>query len=147
MKNYEAHEIIYFEGEKVKSFFILSQGEVLLLKEAGGRLLPTHHLKSGDIFGEAAALALDQYPETAIALSPCEIENVLKSDCQKILRSCSSWLKDIISSLGTRVLGSLNFVGEHKITNKYIDVEDVFPTTIENKINKALKEMRTKKDD
>ncbi len=64
---------IFWEGKEAAGFFILLAGQVKLVKSSpDGKEFILRLVGPGETFGEAAVLAEDVYPASAIALSDCQ---------------------------------------------------------------------------
>lgn len=73
-KSFESGAIIFSEGDESRSFYILSEGSLDLVKiSPDGRERLARSVKKGEVFAEAAVFSGDSYPATAIARSACRI--------------------------------------------------------------------------
>jgi CRP/FNR family transcriptional regulator len=64
---------IFWEGKEAAGFFILLAGRAKLMKSSpDGKEFILRLVNPGETFGEAAVLAEDLYPATAIALTDCQ---------------------------------------------------------------------------
>ncbi|HUU27352.1 MAG TPA: cyclic nucleotide-binding domain-containing protein, partial [archaeon] len=66
----EKDEVIFKEGDIGLYFYAILSGEVLIRKEASGKVLAK--LKPGEVFGEMAVL--DNHPRSATALASTKLE-------------------------------------------------------------------------
>lgn len=71
-RDFPKESIIFWEGREAAGFYILLEGQVKLLKSSpDGKEYILRLVGQGETFGEAAVLAEDVYPATAVALSDC----------------------------------------------------------------------------
>ncbi len=69
-RDFPKDAIIFWEGREAAGFFILLAGQVKLMKSSpDGKEYILRLVGPGETFGEAAVLAEDVYPATAVALS------------------------------------------------------------------------------
>jgi CRP/FNR family transcriptional regulator len=71
-KKFLKKEILFREGEKGYSLYILVSGHVQLYKStAGGKEIVIKVVEPGELFAEAILFEENRYPVTALALEPC----------------------------------------------------------------------------
>jgi len=71
-RNFPKDAVIFWEGRQAAGFFILLEGQVKLVKSSpDGKEYILRLVGPWETFGEAAVLAEDVYPATAVALSDC----------------------------------------------------------------------------
>jgi len=68
MKEYKPGDIIFYEGEPGNSLYVITEGEVeILRKDSEGKLKPIAILKAGDFFGEMSLIDKEMRSATARA--------------------------------------------------------------------------------
>jgi len=71
-RNFPKDAVIFWEGREAQGFYILLAGQTKLVKSSpDGKEYILRLVNPGETFGEAAVLAEDVYPATAVALSDC----------------------------------------------------------------------------
>jgi len=90
--SFDAHDVIYYEGDPAKRIYELSSGTVMLCKLLpDGRRQVVEVLRPGDIFGLSNA---DEYDCTAETLTPSEVHEIdlqqveASTDLQRKLTRC-----------------------------------------------------------
>ena len=90
--NFDAHDVVYYEGDPAKRIYELGSGTVMLFKLLpDGRRQVVEVLRPGDIFGLSSS---DEYDCTAETLTPSEVHEIdLKQveasvDLQRKLTRC-----------------------------------------------------------
>jgi CRP-like cAMP-binding protein len=67
-------EMLFMEGDKGHSMFLMAQGAVQLFKaSAEGKEVVIKLVRAGEIFGEAILFEREVYPVSACALTPAEV--------------------------------------------------------------------------
>jgi GAF domain-containing protein len=83
---YTDGEIIFNEGEKGESMYVIQEGKVMILKKTPTETLTIATLESGDIFGEMSLF--DKLPRSATATA-CGEARVLSIDKKKLFSTIS----------------------------------------------------------
>lgn len=69
---YPKDECIFRQGAEAKSFYLLLDGHVRVMRlTPGGEQVIARYISSGELFGIAKAISLDSYPANAIAAVDC----------------------------------------------------------------------------
>jgi CRP/FNR family cyclic AMP-dependent transcriptional regulator len=103
-RHYEAGEVIIREGDEGVGFFIVSSGNVRVVKDLGGdKEQPLATLTSGDFFGETALL--DGYPRTASvqAVDNAECLALTRWDFMSELKGSPTMAVEILRALARRL--------------------------------------------
>lgn len=105
LKKLSRDNILFFEGEKPKYFYLLLQGSLKLYKtDLKGNEIVIHYFTKPSFIAEMAALESIKFPATSIALSnETEIVLIDKDSFLKILKSDAKFSFNIIKSLTSKV--------------------------------------------
>ncbi|OHD71287.1 MAG: hypothetical protein A2W19_09770 [Spirochaetes bacterium RBG_16_49_21] len=80
------NKIIFIEGEKGTSFYILAEGSVRLFKSApDGREITVKLITPGEIFAEVILFEIDQYPVSATAVADSRLFSLNRSSFNALL--------------------------------------------------------------
>lgn len=98
-KNLAKKEVLFYEGDQGNSFFFLASGAVGLYKGAeNGKEIVIKIIQPGEPFAEVILFEHDIFPVTAIAIKPCIVFGIPKSQFKKLL-SIENFRNDFISML------------------------------------------------
>lgn len=103
-RQYQKGEVILKEGEEAAGFYIVSSGQVEVVKDLGGpRETVLATLGPGDFFGETALL--DGYPRTASirALQDGQVQVMTRWDFLAALKSSPDMAAQILRTLARRL--------------------------------------------
>lgn len=105
---YNAHEIIFREGDMPNALICLSDGKVKTFKEGvGGREQIVRLAKPVGFIGYRALFAGERYLATAVTIEPCSVCFIEKDALLEVVKNNSVFAMAIISSLA-RELGVSN---------------------------------------
>jgi CRP-like cAMP-binding protein len=91
--------MIFLEGEKGSSFFIMAEGSVRLFKSApDGREVTVKIASPGEIFAEVVLFEKDRYPVSATALTDSTLFSMSRSTFETLLEN-AEFRDDFISVL------------------------------------------------
>jgi CRP-like cAMP-binding protein len=83
----EKGQIIFREGESAHSFLIVKRGKVKMVNVSKeGKEFVQGYFAEGESFGEPPFFAEEQYPASAIAVTPSEIWTIGRADFLRLLR-------------------------------------------------------------
>lgn len=82
-----AEQVILQQGEKSDGFYLIKSGEVEVYSEKPGGYVFLNKLRSGDFFGEVAALTGDARNASVRALGPCELLRLSGEDLHTLLHT------------------------------------------------------------
>jgi cAMP-dependent protein kinase regulator len=86
-KTYRKDSLICREGEKGDSLFVISRGEVAILKQTpGGREIRVRNLKDGDFFGEFGFFVDQKRHATVKAVTDCELLEISRSGLREMIK-------------------------------------------------------------
>lgn len=97
---FNSGDYIFKEGEKPKGVFRVKKGKVKKLAETN---FGTQHMfylcKEGEFFGYHSVLSEELYPDSAIALTDCEIDFISKSDFLKAVKASHQLSQRLLKNL------------------------------------------------
>ncbi|BDU50892.1 Crp/Fnr family transcriptional regulator [Haliovirga abyssi] len=132
-KTLKKGEILFFEGDKGDSMYIIKSGKVKILKlSEDGREKILSILSEGDFLGEMALLDSEMRSATVEAMEEIELYAIYKTEFLDFLKKNFSVTMHIIRTLSDRV----------RILNKKVEVltfKDVYA-----RFNETLKELSEK---
>lgn len=99
---FERDAVIITEGDTSDGFYVIKSGEVEVYSERGGSFVFLSKLKSGDFFGESAAIMGEPRSASVRALGPCEILRLSGSDFAELAQSNPELLAILHSRIAFR---------------------------------------------
>lgn len=91
---------IFWEGREAQGFYILLKGQVKLMKSSPeGKEYILRLVRPGETFGEAAVLAEDNYPATAVTLSDCQTLFFPKKDFLNLLAASPRLARNMLATM------------------------------------------------
>ncbi len=103
LKFMAAKEILFFEGEKAGSVFIVKTGELAALKESNCKAVVLGRVKAGEFVGEMAHINHEARYATVQALTDCELIEIPSGVLDLVLFSKPAWSQALISTLSRRL--------------------------------------------
>jgi cAMP-dependent protein kinase regulator len=98
-KTYPKDAVVCREGEAGESLFVISQGEVAILKRAPGRQeIRVQNLKEGDLFGEFGFFIDQKRHATVKTMSDCELLEISGNGFREMIK-VRPRLKDVLQNL------------------------------------------------
>jgi CRP-like cAMP-binding protein len=117
-RSFTPQEIIFGQGDRAESLFILISGKVAIrFKPHDGELLTVSTISPGGVFGWSAALDRAAYTSCAVALEPSEAISISSADLRHL---CSTHPRT-----GVIILERLAGVIADRLTNAHAKVVDV----------------------
>ena len=87
-KTYRKDSLICREGERGDSLFVISRGDVAILKQTqGGKEIRVQNLKDGDFFGEFGFFVDQKRHATVKAMTDCELLEISRSGLQEMIEA------------------------------------------------------------
>jgi CRP/FNR family transcriptional regulator len=140
-------EVLFVEGEMITDLFILKQGEIRILKEKQGRLNVIRLLKKGEFVGEVSIFTGKKLQgATGVAVIPCEIIKIPKSDIMAVLDSRPPWVFEVMKDLTDKLQLTGQVMKEQAIhkDEQTRNIEIITPV-MEGKYLNAIDDYRRKK--
>jgi CRP/FNR family cyclic AMP-dependent transcriptional regulator len=103
MKFLAAQEVLFSEGDKAESVFIVKSGELAAVKEAHGKKVILGKIKPGEFVGEMAHINHENRFATVQAVSDCELIEIPIGILDMVLFSKPAWSQALISTLSRRL--------------------------------------------
>lgn len=112
----EAGEVVFVEGGPGDFFYIVDQGEVVLLKEEGKRVSPLSIVSAGGFFGELSVFTKQSARSlSAVATEETIVYKIAAEDVTKVLNVCPDWVEEIMQVISGRLKTSTEVMKEHRI--------------------------------
>jgi CRP-like cAMP-binding protein len=140
-------EVLFVEGEMITDLFILKQGEIRILKEKQGRLNVIRVLKKGEFVGEVSIFTGKKLQgATGVAVTPCDIIKIPKSDIMAVLDSRPPWVFEVMKDLTDKLQLTGQVMKEQAIhkDEQTRNIEIITPV-MEGKYLNAIDDYRRKK--
>jgi CRP/FNR family transcriptional regulator, anaerobic regulatory protein len=140
-------EVLFVEGELNTDLFILKQGEIRIIKEKQGRLNVIRIIKKGDFVGEVSLFTGRKLQgATGVAITPCEIIKIPKSDIMAVLDSRPSWVFEVMKDLTEKLALTGQIMKEQSIHKDEVtrNIEILTPM-MEGKYLNSIEDYRRKK--
>ena len=94
---YEKDKVIFREGHDGTDAFVLESGRIGVYKTTNGKPVRLAVLEKGAMFGEMAAITGERRSATTIALEPCVVVRISKSNIQQKINTCDPFVKALIA--------------------------------------------------
>lgn len=130
-KSLEAKTLLFKEGAKANTLYLVKKGEVICLKAAKDRLIPVFMAKENDIVGESAMVPDLTYTYSAIAYTKVELIEIPASNFKEVFNLSPDWLLSLTTTMISRFQSTANLVAENRLIHPLIINEDKFPSTLE----------------
>lgn len=140
-------DVLFVEGELITDLFILKLGEIKILKEKQGRLGVIRILKKGDLVGEVSIFAGTKLQgATGVAITPCEIIKIPKTDILAVLESRPPWVYEVMKDLTEKLQLTGQIMREQSIHKDEVtrNIEILTPV-MEGKYLNSIEDYRRKK--
>jgi len=140
-------EVLFVEGELNSDLFILKLGEVRIIKEKQGRLMVIRIIKKGDFVGEVSLFTGKKLQgATGVAITPCEIIKIPKSDIMAVLDSRPPWVFEVMKDLTEKLALTGQVMKEQSIHKDEVtrNIEILTPM-MEGKYLNSIEDYRRKK--
>lgn len=103
-KNLKCKDILFFENDPAKGFYILVSGRIKIYKtSSAGREQILHFVEKGESFAEAAILEGDTYPATAEAITDSQIIFIPRDKFLQLIRENIEISFRMLGSLARRL--------------------------------------------
>ena len=140
-------EVLFVEGELNSDLFILKLGEIRIIKEKQGRLMVIRIIKKGDFVGEVSLFTGRKLQgATGVAITPCEIIKIPKSDIMAVLDSRPPWVFEVMKDLTEKLALTGQVMKEQSIHKDEVtrNIEILTPM-MEGKYLNSIEDYRRKK--
>lgn len=122
MQTVAKREILFNEGQKAHSMFLLKTGRIKLLKTSlDGREVVIKTVNPGEIFAEATLFERDTYPVTAVATEASTVAILPRQGIMALLEE-RQFRNEFIASL----IGRIRYLADRLLNFTASDVEDRF---------------------
>lgn len=103
-KTYDAHRMIFDEGDEADSVYVLSKGAVeIRIGTRGDYPRPITTIKVGDVFGELALLENRCHHAAAVTLERSEVLVAPREEFLKRLNAADPVMKAVVNHLVSRM--------------------------------------------
>ena len=134
-RNYNAGEIIFYQGDQSDYFHFLIEGEISLSKSNDYGAFEVHRLRAPSMFAESPTLQRASFPASAEALCSCRVLKLHRDAFITLLHEDTGLSIALITSL-THKVASLQRLNDQlsapdsysKIARLMIDRSDIFTT-------------------
>ena len=140
-------EVLFVEGELNSDLFILKLGEIRIIKEKQGRLMVIRIIKKGDFVGEVSLFTGKKLQgATGVAITPCEIIKIPKTDIMAVLDSKPPWVYEVMKDLTEKLALTGQIMKEQSIHKDEVtrNIEILTPM-MEGKYLNSIEDYRRKK--
>jgi CRP-like cAMP-binding protein len=115
-------EMLFMEGDKGHSMYLMAQGAVQLFKTSvDGKEVVIKLVRAGEIFGEVVLFERDRYPVSACALTPAQVYLLPKRQLDGLLEE-EDFRRDFIAML----LAKQRYLADQIFRLSALDVEQRF---------------------
>ncbi len=107
LKSFKINEVIFQDGEKADSLYIIQKGQIRLYKPKGKGYVELAVLRAGEVIGEMAFFSEDGSGNkrscAAMAISPVDVIEITFAAFGKTMDSLNPWFKTIINTFAGRL--------------------------------------------
>jgi CRP/FNR family cyclic AMP-dependent transcriptional regulator len=103
-RNWEAGEVVFREGDRGETCFVIQSGAVRVLRGSpGGRSITLAEMRDGDMFGELAIFDGEERSATVEAIEETSAVALLASDVRRLLLSHPDTAVKMLGALARRL--------------------------------------------
>jgi CRP-like cAMP-binding protein len=101
---YEKNSYIFEQGQAVRSFYLLLDGHIRVVKVTPhGEQVIARYISSGELFGIAHALGRDTYPASAVAAVDCVVLSWPDKIWEQTVKRYPSFATNTYATIGARL--------------------------------------------
>ena len=138
-------QILFAEGESSAYLYIIVKGKIRVVKESESRLIPISIIGNKSFIGELSMFSDEPRSATAVAEENSDVLMIKKSEIRKVIKSCPSWVSDIMKTLSERLRSGIDIMREHKIEDDEFKIGDELTTEHANEIIENIKAYRERR--
>lgn len=128
-------ELIFCQGDESRSFYIVLQGWVTVIREnKNAEQTVLHVVKDGESFAEPAALTLKYYPANAYAASDCKLLEIRTEQFRKMIQQDPEIAMHLIARLS------------HRLRNMVSEFEQLKTMSVARRLSLFLLELTSDKN-
>ena len=114
--DFAAEQVIYFEGDPGKNFYLVASGKVKLTRLGlSGREVLLDILQGGEYFGHLAIASQHAYSETAIAQTECCILQITAQNFETVMNRYPEVTMKVLQAVGQRLEESQEIIKQLSI--------------------------------
>lgn len=115
VKTIKKGEILFKEGDKIQSLYLIQAGAFSLCLQRQKRTIDLFQIGSSQLIGEGALWGLNQHPFSAIATTESKVLEVPLDPIKQSIESSPQTIKILLKSLLDRVKVSTNEIKSNKV--------------------------------
>lgn len=110
-KGFQSEETIFFAGDPASHLYVVADGRVKLMRHTvAGRDVLLELLIPGEFFGSLSAAPEEEYPETAVAMTPVCVLSIDKAAFRAVLSRYPSAALKVLDIVGHRLQSAREMV-------------------------------------
>jgi CRP-like cAMP-binding protein len=110
-RGYKPDEAIYYTGEQAERLYVVAAGKVKLLRHTtSGKDILLDVLKLGDFFGTLSTLGVENYSDTAVALTTVCTLSISAAGFRHLLEKFPSVAVAVLDTMSSRLLEAQDMV-------------------------------------
>lgn len=142
IETFEKDQIIFYEGDEPKYFFLLSSGYAKIYKvDQKGNEIVLYNFIAPSLIAEMASIENMKFPATCVALEKCRFLLIFQDKFIQLLRQNADISFNVIKSLTKKIKSMDNILNRSLIfdaTTKVAHYIDNDPNEFKNKKNKII---------
>lgn len=101
IKRYSDGQIVFSQGDKGESMFVIRQGKIRVFRDQGGAQTTLATLKAGESFGEIALFDAKPRSASAQAIGDTEVDVVPRAAFEAL--QCDPIIRQVMLKMGQRI--------------------------------------------
>ena len=124
---YEKGEILFKEGESVRTLFLLRSGTVKLISVKNDRIVPLYTISERGVIGEDCIFKKDTTCNySAVVSERASVVEIPRRDLIAFINSSSDWMKNIIFDMADKSEKTAALIVEHRILDDRLNGNSPF---------------------
>lgn len=138
-KTFARGDVLFREGDKVKSLYLLKSGSAILVSNNNDRFVPLYYLDDRGLIGEDCVFKKDSTANYSVVfLNATKVVEIPKSDIMSYINDSADWIKTILTDMADKCSKTSSLIVEHKIIDEKLSGNKSFGDEMEATIRKAL---------
>lgn len=143
--SYKKGSVLFTENEKPNFLYLIIKGEIRVVKEDKGRLIPLAILRDREILGELTVFTDENRSASAIVSSDAQLLIFKRSELKQVISKCPDWVGTIMNTISGRLINTVQALKEHRIIDNIFDAGNPLTSEEETSYKQAFDRHRSRK--
>ena len=140
IRRLEKHGVLFKEGEKADFIYVVSEGELIGVRERNKRLTPVLNAQPKSVLGlEAVSSGDGKHLYSVVAKSKCVVVPVDIELVREFFNQSPKLMSELLSTIMGKVIHTTEMLVEHRIVDDSLYGEGLFSEEEESHLLKLLK--------